>query len=88
MIMTCRSLFLILGLTACLSDLSPAQRGGPPPRGGDGPRDPVDLVAAPTNSGIAWFGRWTDAKAEAARTGRPILVMSAAPRCTETPGIW
>ena len=47
-----------------------------------------DVVTTPTGDAIAWFGRWDDAKAEAARTGRPILLMSAAPQCQDTPGVW
>ena len=38
--------------------------------------------------GIAWFGRWEDAAAEAERSGRPILLMSAAPQCSGAPGMW
>ena len=37
---------------------------------------------------IQWFGTWKAAKAEAARTGRPILLTSAAPQCKGAPGIW
>lgn len=37
---------------------------------------------------IQWFGTWTAAEAEAKRTGRPILLTSAAPQCKGTPGIW
>ncbi len=37
---------------------------------------------------IQWFGTWKEAAAEAKRTGRPILLTSAAPQCKGTPGIW
>ena len=37
---------------------------------------------------IQWFGTWKAAAAEAKRTGRPILLTSAAPQCKGTPGIW
>ena len=47
-----------------------------------------DTLQAPTEPQVAWFGRWADAKAEAARTGRPILLMSAAPQCQGKPGVW
>lgn len=57
-----------------------------PPAAERGGQD--DVVAAPTTGGIAWFGRWDDAKAEAERTGRPILLMSAAPQCSGAPGMW
>lgn len=47
-----------------------------------------DLIQPQTEAQIAWFGRWADAAAEAKRTGRPILLMSAAPQCQQVPGIW
>jgi len=37
---------------------------------------------------IAWMGSWEQAKAEAARTKRPIMLMSAAPHCRAVPGKW
>lgn len=47
-----------------------------------------DVIQPQTEAQIAWFGRWEDAAAEAERTGRPILLMSAAPQCQQVPGIW
>lgn len=37
---------------------------------------------------IVWFGTWEGAKAEAKRTGRPILLTSAMPACGGVPGMW
>ena len=37
---------------------------------------------------IAWMGSWEQAKTEAARTKRPIMLMSAAPHCRAVPGKW
>ena len=37
---------------------------------------------------IAWYGTWEQGLAEAQRSGRPILLMSAAPRCHDVPGLW
>ena len=37
---------------------------------------------------IQWFGTWEDARAEAQRTNRPILLTSAAPACQGVSGIW
>jgi hypothetical protein len=34
------------------------------------------------------MGSWEQAKAEAARTKRPIMIMSAAPHCRAVPGKW
>ncbi len=39
-------------------------------------------------TGIAWFGMLKDGLAEAKETGKPILLVSAAPQCTGVPGIW
>lgn len=38
--------------------------------------------------GIAWIGTWEAATAEAGRTGKPILLLSAAPQCRGIPGVW
>jgi hypothetical protein len=37
---------------------------------------------------IAWFGTWEEGLAEAQRTGRPILIVSAAPQCHNISGLW
>jgi hypothetical protein len=37
---------------------------------------------------IAWFGTWEGGLAEAKRTGRPIMLVSAAPHCHQVPGVW
>lgn len=37
---------------------------------------------------IAWFGTWKGGLAEAERTGKPILLISAAPQCHNVPGVW
>ena len=42
----------------------------------------------PMPGGIAWFGTWKQGAAEAKRTGKPILLMSAAPQCHNVPGVW
>ena len=54
--------------------------------------DPREEAAAtlevPTEPSIAWFGTWEAGLAEAKRTDRPILLMSAAPQCHGVPGMW
>ena len=57
----------------------PPGRGRPPGPG---------LVTAPKGDRIAWFGTWEAGLAEAKRTQRPILLVSAAPHCHNVPGIW
>jgi hypothetical protein len=39
-------------------------------------------------AGIQWFATWAAARAEAVRTGKPILLVSAAPHCAGVSGIW
>jgi hypothetical protein len=41
-----------------------------------------------TEPGIAWYGVLEHAREEAARTGKPILLMSGAPACSGVPGMW
>lgn len=41
-----------------------------------------------TGGGIQWFTRLKDGLAEAKRTGKPILFLSAAPSCGGVPGVW
>jgi Spy/CpxP family protein refolding chaperone len=67
----------------------PEDRGGregePPPKK-KRQEQPGDQEAAA--GGIQWFTTWKHGKAEAARTGRPILLLSAAPHCAGVSGIW
>lgn len=37
---------------------------------------------------IVWYGTWQQGLAEAKRSGRAILLQSAAPQCRSVPGIW
>lgn len=46
------------------------------------------VVRLPDGPQIAWFGTWKAGLAEAKRTGRPILLVSAAPHCNAVPGVW
>lgn len=45
-------------------------------------------AAKPAPAKIQWFGTWAQGLAEAGRTGRPILLTSAAPQCHGVPGLW
>jgi hypothetical protein len=47
-----------------------------------------NTLEVPTEAGIAWYGSWEVGLAEAKRTQRPILLMSAAPQCHGVPGMW
>ena len=69
----------------------PGQQKGPGgPGGGNRPARPGadDEVKEGRMGGIQWFSTWESAKVEAARTGKPILLVSAAPHCAGIPGIW
>ncbi len=48
----------------------------------------IALPLAAQEAGIQWFGTWEQGKAEAERTGRPILFTSAAPQCRGISGLW
>lgn len=47
-----------------------------------------DAALATETGGIQWYATWAQAKAEAARLERPILLISAAPQCHGISGIW
>lgn len=66
-----------------LSALAVAQDGPPP---GGPPRPGV--VKPAEGDRIAWYGTWDRAREDAERTGRPILLVSAAPHCHNVSGIW
>jgi hypothetical protein len=72
-------------LTAVLMVLSAFQE---PPRGPGGRPPGPGLVEPVQGDHIAWFGTWEAGLAEAQRTKRPILLVSAAPHCHNVPGIW
>jgi len=72
------ALALAIGLTAAAATQQPGRPGGPPP-------DPGTWEAA---AEIAWYGTWEGGLAEASASGRPILLMSAAPQCRGVPGMW
>jgi hypothetical protein len=68
--------------------------GGPgddrPPRDGDRPPPPDDdqAMADKPAAGIQWFAMLQGGLDEAKRTGKPILLVSAAPHCAGVSGIW
>ena len=47
----------------------------------------VSTVAAKAEK-IAWHGTWKGGLAEAKRSGKPILLVSAVPQCHSVPGVW
>jgi hypothetical protein len=59
---------------------------GPPPP----PTGPVVGSGTPARErrAIAWYGTLAGARAEARRSGRPILLLSAAPQCRGISGVW
>jgi hypothetical protein len=42
----------------------------------------------PNSGGIAWFATLEAGRAEAKRTDKPILFLSAAPHCGGVSGLW
>lgn len=73
--------FALIAAAAVLSPaLSPAQ----------GPR-PEQLGASPQpvgDPGVVWYTTWETAKAEAARSNRPIFFMAAAATCDGISGVF
>jgi Spy/CpxP family protein refolding chaperone len=65
----------------------PPGKDGPTPKG-FGPPPKKDDGEQARAGGIQWFATWEAGKAEAERTGRPILFVSAAPHCAGVSGIW
>ena len=61
-------------------------KGKGPERTPPAPADD-DQAQAPA-AGIQWFPTLEAGRAEAQRTGRPILFVSAAPHCAGVSGIW
>jgi hypothetical protein len=62
----------------------PGEEGPPPPKGSKEKKDPQ----ASARSGIQWYATWESGLREAQRTGRPILLVSAAPHCAGVSGTW
>ncbi|MBM3992791.1 MAG: hypothetical protein FJ303_01335 [Planctomycetes bacterium] len=70
-----------------LKELKGPKKGLP----NDGPpkaKGPPVGQAIPPANGIQWFATWKAGLAEAQRTGKPILLVSAAPHCAGVSGIW
>ena len=44
--------------------------------------------AAAAQDRIQWYATWESGKAEAIRTGHPILLVSGAPHCHHISGLW
>ena len=77
-----------LALAAVLALAVPAvaqERGGR--RGGPPKLEKTEPLPADAEK-IAWHGTWAEGLAEAGRTGRPILLIAAAPHCRNISGVW
>lgn len=83
-----------------LREMRPPGKGdgkGPPDKGAqsnDAPTkkqpptpETIDRPQLP-DAQIAWFPQWKTGLAEAQRSGRPILLASAAPHCGGVSGVW
>ena len=79
-----------------VSEFRPKGPKGPkgPPEGGEGAppakdkKGPLALERAAVKGGIQWFATWESGLREARRSGRPILLVSAAPHCAGVSGVW
>lgn len=45
-------------------------------------------LSAWAEGGIQWYATWETGVAQAYRTGKPILLIAAAPHCHNVSGIW
>ena len=82
-----RALLPIASLVLLARDVDADPPHGGPPR----PDGPIvgSGVAAKDRTAIGWYGTWKGALAEAQRSGRPILLLSAAPQCAGgISGLW
>lgn len=71
------------------------EEAGPPPKKDGPPKEKDKEKETPpkkgdprANAGIQWFATWEAGLAEAQRTQKPILLVSAAPHCAGVSGIW
>ena len=77
-----RLLILSVGLLVLAASDADAQRSG---KGGAiGQSNPLPIGA----SGVAWYTTWETGLAEARRSNRPILFMSAATTCRGVSGVF
>jgi len=59
-----------------------------PPPAAAGPSQKAPVTKPQAGGGVQWFTHLKDGLAEARRTGKPILYLSAAPSCGGAPGVW
>jgi hypothetical protein len=45
-------------------------------------------VPQPASSGVQWFATWESGLRQARLSGKPILLVSAAPHCSGISGVW
>lgn len=62
----------------------PAGNGPGPQRIPEGDQTKLDW----DGGGIQWYATWKQGLAEAQRSGRPVLLVSAAPHCSGVSGVW
>jgi hypothetical protein len=85
-----RSIWFVLAVAIWCSPAA----AGPTPDGDRPPPPPAESAGgglhlpARAAAGIQWFGTLESGLRVAARSGRPILLVAAAPHCAGVPGIW
>ena len=78
----------ILRILSLLLFLCPLVRADVLTADADAVPGPDREIASEYPAGVAWWGTWDGALSEAKRTGKPILLLSAAPQCHGVPGVW
>src|SRR5947209_1965343 len=71
------------GLDGKTRDFKGLSKGFPKDKKG-----PLDVDRGAIRGGIQWFASWESGWREAQRSGRPILLVSAAPHCAGVSGVW
>jgi hypothetical protein len=69
-------------------DDGPFDKKGKKGKDKDGPSKDGPQVKAGEPNGIQWFGTWEGGKRAASASGKPILLVSAAPHCAGVSGTW
>ena len=80
-----RRLALSVALAVVMLSSSATAQLAPPTWASYGGSGPNSRKVVP---GMAWYGGLTEGLAEAKRTGKPILFITAAPQCRGVPGMW
>ena len=78
----------LLSITMCLVALPQCCSACPQESKPESQSEPKPESKSSVVPRISWYGTLDSGLAEAKRTGKPILLTSAAPQCAGVPGMW